>query len=126
MKKIMIGLAALASLTLTACGGGSVCDGRKDAFESAADKAVDSCGLTANPEGNITDAQVDVCNEKIDTCSDAEKESLEKFNDCVSDLPECSDKSQAQQEAFAGKLVGCAFSNLTNVSETCADAFLGE
>ena len=126
MKKILIGLAAMASLSLTACGGGSVCDQRKDAFESLGDKAVDSCGLTVNPEGNVTDAQVDVCNENIDKCSDSEKESLEKFNDCVSDIPKCSDKSEAQQEAFTGKLVGCALSNLTSLSETCADAFLGQ
>ncbi|RKH56564.1 hypothetical protein [Corallococcus aberystwythensis] len=124
MKKILFGLAAMASLTLTACGGGSICDQLEDVSKESADKA-EECGLTIDADDKeVTDAEREQCETATESCSDADKEAFEKYADCVADVKGCADKSEAEQQAFALRVFACA-SNLTSVSAAC-NAAAGE
>ncbi|MFB1482742.1 hypothetical protein [Corallococcus sp. RDP092CA] len=116
MKKILFGLAAMASLSLTACGG-NVCDDTSDAFDSLIDK-VEECGIPTTGFEKPTDEDIDSCKEALDSCSDADKDKLSEYADCLKDVKGCSDKTQAEQEAFGERLASCV-SKLSGVSAAC-------
>lgn len=116
MKKIMIGLAAMASLTLTACGG-SICDDLEDSSKSLADKG-EACGLTVDDGDEVTDAERDACKEATKDCTDDDKKQVDAFVDCLNDIKDCSDKTAAEQQAFGLSVVACA-SKITGLSASC-------
>lgn len=118
MKKILFGLAAMASLTLTACGG-NVCDDTADAVNSLVDKA-EECGLPTTGFEEPTDEDIESCKESLDDCSDADKDKLSAYADCVSDVAGCSDKTTSEQQAFAARLVECG-KKLEGVSAACGE-----
>ncbi|NOK23322.1 hypothetical protein [Corallococcus carmarthensis] len=117
MKNILFGLAAMASLTLTACGG-NVCDDSADAFNSLVDK-VSECGLPTTGFEAPTDAEIESCKDSLDSCTDADKDKLSEYADCVSDVKGCSDKTASEQQAFALRLTACS-SKLDGVSDACS------
>ncbi|RKH02208.1 hypothetical protein D7V97_28130 [Corallococcus sp. CA053C] len=116
MKKIMFGLAAMASLTLTACGG-SVCDDAKDAG-SHLKSVYESCGIDAS-DIEFTDEDLKSCEESTKSCTDDDKEKLSAFTDCVSDISDCADKTQGEQTALLGKLVTCS-GKISGLSSGCS------
>lgn len=121
MKKILFGLAAMASLTLTACGGGSICDQLEDVAKSTADKA-EECGLTIDADDKeITDAEREQCEKATESCTDADKKAFEEYADCVADVKGCADKSEAEQGAYQLRVFAC-FSKLASVSTSCSAA----
>ena len=115
MKKIMFGLAAMASLTLTACGG-SVCDDAKDSA-SHLKSVYESCGIDA-ADVELTDADVEACEKDVDSCTDADKDKLSELTDCLAEIDDCADKTQAEQQALLGKLITCS-SKVQGVSAAC-------
>ncbi|NPC76073.1 hypothetical protein HPP05_40735 [Corallococcus exiguus] len=114
MKKILFGLAAMASLT--ACGG-NVCDDTADAFESLVDK-VEECGLPTTGFQAPTDEDIESCKESLDDCSDSDKDKLDAFVTCMNDVEGCNDKTQTEQLAFAERLSKCN-AKLDGVSAAC-------
>lgn len=116
MKNILFGLAAMASLTLTACGG-NLCDDTSDALEGLSDK-VSECGLPTTGFEKPTDAELESCKESLDACSDSDKDKLKNYVDCLNDVKGCSDKTQSEQQAFAMRVLSCS-SKLEGVSDAC-------
>ncbi|RKH31039.1 hypothetical protein [Corallococcus sicarius] len=119
MKKIMIGLAALASLTLTACGG-SVCDDLEDSANTLSDKA-EKCGFEQPDNDEVTDADREACEESVKSCTDDDKTKIDSFVDCVNDIKECSDKTTAEQNSFSASTLAC-YLKLQGLSASCAAA----
>lgn len=119
MKKILFGLAAMASLTLTACGG-NYCDDAESASKDLVKKAKE-CGLEITDPGEATDAERDACKKSLDSCSDADKDKLDSYVSCVNDVKSCSDKSSSQQQAFSAALVACS-AHLSGLSTACTFA----
>ncbi|MGE6761002.1 hypothetical protein ACQKGO_23480 [Corallococcus interemptor] len=118
MKNILFGLAAMASLTLTACGG-NVCDDTADAFDSLVDKA-EECGLSTSGFEGPTDAELESCKDSLDSCSDSDKDKLSAYADCLSDVKGCSDKTESEQQQFAMRLLKCS-EKLEGVSAACGN-----
>lgn len=116
MKNLMIGLAAMASLTLTACGG-SICDDAKDTG-SHLKEVYESCGIEAT-DVELTDADIERCEESLDSCTDDDKDKLSALTDCMAEIDDCADKTQAEQQALLGKLITCA-AKAQGVSASCS------
>jgi hypothetical protein len=112
MKRLAYAFAVI-SLALTGCGG-SVCEDVADSFNSFIEKAKPCLeGVTIDP---ISDADIEMCEENIDnTCSDADKEALQKFTDCLNDLDTCS---SSNQNAWAAEAEKCT-TELEKVSDGC-------
>ncbi|RKG53429.1 hypothetical protein D7X30_31160 [Corallococcus sp. AB011P] len=119
MKKILFGLAAMASLTLTACGGGDYCDRTEDLAKDLASK-FEECGFDSNstPE-EPTEAETKACKDGLESCNDSDKDKLDAALDCVDSLKSCSDKSQSEQAAFSLAFLSC-YSKATGVSASCS------
>lgn len=115
MKK-MFGVVAIAAMALTGCG--NVCDDLENAYDSLTEK-YEPC----QDSGEVTDIGIDQCSEKIESCTDEDKEALSKLADCIQDVPECS---PSDEERFQTAILGCAFSNVANLSESCLEAIGGE
>jgi hypothetical protein len=120
MNKILFGLAAFASLSLTACGG-NFCDDLEDLNKDVADDAKE-CGLDSGTPDEVTDEDRDACKEAYDSCSDSDKDKLDAFVSCVKDIKGCSDKTSAEQQRYANDIVKCATDNLATVSNACGVA----
>ncbi|NOK14677.1 hypothetical protein [Corallococcus exercitus] len=116
MKKILFGLAAMASLTLTACGG-NICDDTADAADDLV-KKVEECGLSTSGYQKPTDSEIESCKESLDACTDADKDKLNAYVDCLNEIKGCSDKTEAEQQAFGLRIVACG-SKLQGVSDAC-------
>lgn len=112
MKKILFGLAATASLVLTGCGGGSICDKFEDASKDMADKS-EACSDQEYSEP--TDAEKEACEKATENCTDADEEKVDAFLDCISDLDECK---AGEETSYALQLLGCT-GKLSGVSEAC-------
>ncbi|NBD08985.1 MULTISPECIES: hypothetical protein [Corallococcus] len=118
MKKVLIGLAAMASLT--ACGS-SVCEKIKDGVNKVTSQAK-ACGFVQeDPDdtGEYTDAQEKLCESAMERCSDSEKKMLEDFADCVNDIPACKSASEAELDAMGVKYNKCGVDHLQGISEAC-------
>src|SRR5688572_1272684 len=100
MKRLVSAFAVM-SLALTGCGA-SLCDDLADASESLGEKA-QPCGggTTSDP---ITDEELNQCKESLDKCTDADKEKLGDFVDCINELPTCS---TSNQNTFVSSLLAC-------------------
>ncbi|NNC20450.1 hypothetical protein HJC22_32505 [Corallococcus exiguus] len=118
MKKILFGLAAMASLTLTACGS-DYCDRNEDLAKDLSSK-FEECGFdtSATPD-EPTDAERDACKEALADCSDDDKEKLDAVLDCIDSVKSCSDKSTTEQTRILSDLVACSTKGGT-VSAACA------
>ncbi|RKH08432.1 hypothetical protein D7Y13_37920 [Corallococcus praedator] len=116
MKKFLFGLAAMASLSLTACGG-SLCDDSQDVADDLFDKA-EACGVTTTKPPEPTDAQKEACEESLDACSDSDKDKVGEWFSCLKDAEGCDDKTLAEQEAYNDRLEACT-SKLAGVSSAC-------
>ncbi|MCY1031047.1 hypothetical protein OV207_06235 [Corallococcus sp. BB11-1] len=115
MKKLLISLAAMASLT--ACGG-NLCDDSEDAANDLFEKA-EACGLTLQKPAEPTDAERDACKEALDACSDSDKDKLDEYLSCLKDAEGCDDKTTAEQAAYGARIEACS-AKLTGVSAACA------
>lgn len=117
MQKWMMGLAAGMILALTGCGG-SACDELADG-SSELEKKITPC-LDAGE--TIEKFNVNQCEAGIEKCSDAEKEAMSKFADCLADVPECS---PATEQSFANSVAACALQLEGKVGDTCSTAVFG-
>jgi hypothetical protein len=121
MKKILFGLAAMASLTLTACGGGDYCDRNEDLAKDLS-KKFEECGFdTSSTPDEPTDAERDACKKALDSCTDEDKDKLDATLDCIDSIKTCSDKSTAEQQRIFADIVTCGTKGGT-VSAACAAA----
>jgi hypothetical protein len=117
MKKILFSLTALASLTLTACGG-DVCDNSADAYKSVRSKA-EECGLsTTGIPSEPTDAEINTCKEQLKNCTSDDKKLLQDALDCMEDVKSCKDKTEAEQNAFGLSIVAC-YAKAQGISAAC-------
>ncbi|WP_223642845.1 hypothetical protein [Corallococcus sp. EGB] len=118
MKKILFGLAAMASLTLTACGG-DYCDRNEDVAKDLS-KKFEECGfdVSGNPT-KPTDAEKDACKEALKDCSDDDKKKLDAVVDCIEGVKTCSDKSSTEQQRILSDIVACSTKG-GSVSAACA------
>ncbi|NPD29816.1 hypothetical protein D7Y27_40970 [Corallococcus sp. AB004] len=123
MKKILFGLAAMASLTLTACGG-DYCDRNEDLAKDLSSK-FEECGFdTSVTPDEPTDAERDACKEALEDCSDDDKDKLDAALDCIDSVKSCSDKSTAEQTRILSDLLACSAKGGT-VSAACAASIGG-
>ncbi|MBN9687835.1 MULTISPECIES: hypothetical protein [unclassified Corallococcus] len=124
MKKILFGLAAMASLTLTACGGGDYCDRNEDLAKDLSSK-FEECGFdTSGTDDEITDAERDACKEALEDCSDDDKDKLDAALDCIEDVKSCSDKSTTEQQRILSDILSCSAKG-GSVSAACAASIGG-
>lgn len=112
MKKL-VGVLAVVAMALTGCG--NTCDELEDAL-SDFDKKAAPCG------NEPSTFNMNQCENNVDKCSSEDKEALEKFADCLKDLPDCS---TATEDNFNAAALGCAFSLAGSVSEQCLDTIGG-
>ncbi len=111
MKRI-VSVFAVMSLALAGCGG-SLCEDLADSLDTVNEKSKPCGGGTETDP--ITDEEIKACEESLDSCSDADKDALGKFNDCVNDLDTCS---TGNENAFAAALLACG-AHLEKVSDSC-------
>ncbi|QRK08883.1 hypothetical protein JQX13_01540 [Archangium violaceum] len=114
MKK-MFGMVALAAMALTGCG--DVCDDLENAYDEVTEK-YEPC----RDAGEVTSIGIDQCSETMESCTDEDKESLSKMADCFRDMKTCS---PAEEDKFEAALLGCALTNVANLSEPCEKAIAG-
>ena len=117
MKKLMIGLVAMSSLVFGAgCGSDdeSICE---DFYNSLADYAEKgkACGPTEEPTDAELKAAINECKNTIDSCSDEDKEKIEKVSDCISDIDECR---EGDEDEFGGALFACLI-QAGSISDSC-------
>lgn len=122
MKKILFSLAAITSLTLTACGG-NYCNDSSDASKDLSEKS-EECGLTGFFE-ELTEEELNTCKDDLDKCSDDDKKKLDAIVDCLEDVKGCSDKTDAEQAAFTSRVLAC-YAKAEGLSEACSAAASGE
>ncbi|MFP2933746.1 hypothetical protein ACLESO_53155 [Pyxidicoccus sp. 3LG] len=115
MKNIMFGLVAAASLVFGTGCGGSTCEKARDAFESLDEKS-EACFPSDEDDEEITDADVEQCEEALEKCSDDDIEKIESAMDCLEDLDEC--KSGGEQ-AFSLQAFAC-LAKATDLSAGCS------
>lgn len=111
MKRI-VSVFAVVSLALTGCGG-SLCEDVADSLDKVNEKAK-PCGFDSTTDP-ITDDDIKRCEDNLDKCTDADKDALGKFNDCIGDLATCS---TGNENAFAAALLACG-AHLDKVSDNC-------
>ncbi|MBU8894309.1 hypothetical protein DRW03_11750 [Corallococcus sp. H22C18031201] len=109
MKNILMGLAAAAMLV--GCGG-NLCDKSEDASKDFSDNTKE-CSMLHSDYKEPTQAEKDTCKTNLDKCSDSDKDKLQAFIDCTSDLGVCK---ASEQDAYTLKLVAC----LTKVKDLSA------
>jgi hypothetical protein len=111
MKRLACAFAVV-SLALTGCGG-SICEDFKDAGEDLQEKAKPCSDGTTG-----TDEPFDVkqCESDLSKCSDSDKDALNEYIDCLGDVDKCV---KGQEQAFAGAVLGCAFTAAGKLSDAC-------
>jgi hypothetical protein len=113
MKRLACAFAVV-SLALTGCGG-SICDDFDDTSKNLVDK-VDACPSFSDiTYTEPTEAEREQCEQNLESCSDSDKEALNKFIDCVNDLPDCT---AATEQSWSASFLACA-APLAGVSESC-------
>ncbi|NBD08799.1 hypothetical protein [Corallococcus silvisoli] len=125
MKKILIGVAAMASLT--ACGN-SVCENLKDGFNKANTQSRACGAVPDDPDYTLefTDEQMERCEKgMMDSCSDDDKKKLDALADCMKAVPACKSASAEELDAMGLKYDNCLFDNLMGLSEACINGRAG-
>jgi hypothetical protein len=113
MKKL-VGVLAVAVMALTGCG--NTCDNLGDALTEF-DKKAAPCGNNEPSTFNMSQ-----CENNLDKCSSEDKKALDKFADCLGDLPTCA---TATEDNFNAAAAGCAFSLVGSISEQCLNTIGG-
>ncbi len=108
MKKLIIPLV----LAAAAAGCGNVCD-RADAAANSVRQKAAACKVTLTFTSRAT------CDRGIDSCSDADVQTLNSIYDCQERLPTCV---VGQEQAWVTQLNACAAA-ATSLSTACANAF---
>lgn len=109
---------AVAALALTGCSG-SFCEDLDDTNKNLVDK-IKACpnlssGITYTEP---TEAEMQQCENDFKTCTDSDKDALNKFLDCVNDLPDCTTSTE---QSFSASFLACA-APLASVSASCGEA----
>lgn len=120
--KRLIGAFAVVSLSLMGCGG-SLCDDLADSDKDFYEKTKACSDYNDTPYTEPTDAQIEQCEQSVKSCTDDDKDKISKFNDCVADLPTCT---EATQDQFTASFAGCALTHLATISDACGNAVGGE
>jgi hypothetical protein len=103
---------AVVSLALTGCGS-SLCNDLADETDALGQK-IKPCNPDI-PTDPVTEEEINQCKDELKRCTDADKEVLETFTECISKLPTCS---TSNQNTFATGLATCG-AELTKVSDAC-------
>jgi hypothetical protein len=118
MKKIMLGLVAMSSLVFgTGCGGDdneSICEDFYNSLADYAEKGED-CNTTNPPSDSEIEAAIKECKSSIESCTDEDKEKIQKVSDCISDIDECREEDE---DEFTGALFACLI-QAGSISESC-------
>jgi hypothetical protein len=110
---------AVVSLAVTGCGG-SLCDDLADSDKSFYDKTKACSSVNdGTPYKEPTEADFDQCESSIKSCTDADKDNIGKFNDCVNGLPTCT---ASTEESFTNAFAGCALTHLSSITDACLKA----
>jgi len=114
MRRIVLGCTVLL-LGAVGCGSSnspsSTCDNVANALSSLTGK-VSACGQLSVP----FDKNVCVSALNSSSCSDADRQKINDFANCVNGLPNCSPQSQSSWESA---YLGCG-DKLQGISQTCA------
>jgi hypothetical protein len=113
MKRLLCAV-AVASLAMTACSG-SLCDQFDDSGKDLVDKVKNCPSFKDITYTEPTEAEKKQCEDSLKTCTDSDKESLNKFLDCINDLDKCE---AASEQSFAAAFLACA-APLQSVSDAC-------
>jgi hypothetical protein len=113
MKKLACAV-ALFSLALTGCSG-SLCDDFDDSGKTLVEKVENCPSFDEVTYEEPTEAERQACEDSLEACTDSDKEALNKFIDCVNDLPECT---ASTEQSFAASFLACA-APLQSVSDAC-------
>ncbi len=105
---------AVVSMALTGCSG-SLCDEFDDSGKSLVDKVKACPSFDDVTYTEPTEAEKEQCEQSLESCSDTDKETLNKFLDCVNDLPDCT---AATEQSWGNQFLACAVP-LANVSDSC-------
>jgi hypothetical protein len=120
MKRLVSALAVV-SLTMMGCGG-SLCQDFADSFSNLEEKVEDCSSFDDVTFDEPTDAEIESCEENLDSCSDNDQEILEEFVDCVNGLDKCTNSTE---QSFATAFLKCS-EPLEDVSEACGEATSGQ
>jgi len=115
MKRLAFAVVAV-SLAMTGCSG-SLCDDVDSANKDLADKVKGCSSFSEITYKEPTDAEREQCEKSVEACTDSDKEAIEKFLDCVSDLPACTNATEQQ---FGTSFLACA-NGVANISDACLD-----
>ena len=111
-----IGVVAFAALALTGCG--TLCDDMLDASDTYA-KKYSPCSTTLDSLFGNEAFNVTQCERNVDKCTDAEKDAVSAYADCLRELPECS---PATKDTFRNAFEGCGLLIKDKVGNTCRSA----
>ncbi|HVG60230.1 MAG TPA: hypothetical protein VNA24_16855 [Hyalangium sp.] len=113
MKRLVCAV-ALVSLSLAGCSG-SLCDEFDDSGKELVDKVKNCPSFSEVTYEEPTEAERQQCENSLEACTDSDKEALNKFIDCIGDLPECT---ASTEQTFATSFLACA-APLQSVSDAC-------
>lgn len=116
MKRLMMGLAVLGVVSLSACGG-NPCAQVKAANDRVAGGKSTCSGSGASVEFKDTSM---ACNTNISKCSAAELTAVDDYVKCMSAVPVCT---AGNESATASGTFGCALALATKLSGDCANGF---
>ena len=110
MTRTLVPLFAL-SMLAAGCGGGSYC--KKNA------KAAEDCGQ------EVTDADLEACEEMLEGCSRSDEKRLTAFTDCfLGDADVCGDGTETTDLDDLGNIFAC-FAKLEGISPECGAMGMG-
>ncbi len=117
MKNWIIGLIAASAVALTGCS--STCDN----FSSTGDDFIEKIKPCLDADDLPPAAfNVNQCDRAYSNCTDAEKEALDEYNDCLNKLESCT---PGTSEAFKSALEACNDYLDARVGESCQQIFAG-
>ncbi len=117
MKNWIIGLIAASAVALTGCS--STCDNFATIGDDLVEK-VKPCLEAGDPTPPAFN--VNQCDRAYDNCTDAEKESLDEYADCLDKLEACT---PGTKNAFGTALEACNDYLDARVGESCQQVFEG-
>ncbi len=117
MQKWIIGLIAASALALTGCS--STCDN----FGSTADELTEKLKpCLSSGDEPPTAFNVNQCDRSYENCTDAEKEALDEYIDCLNDLEACT---PGTKDSFKNAWETCRDILNEKVGDNCQEIFEG-
>lgn len=113
MHKRGILAAVVAVVSLTACGGGNLCDTASDAYKNLNSK-VGSCQITGLPVSfNKT-----TCNDNLSQCTSSEQDAMKNYFNCIDNVGTCT---VGNEQAWTDQVNTCS-NSASQISAACGAA----